>query len=203
MVTRRQLLATTGLAGATTLLAGCSGGEQSPDSKSTGSESTVSESSDTDEPEEQEILPNFSVGDISLSYGFSSGLSTTVELTNGTEQGSGVNTANVAVEAYENKNLIGEDSQWQDIQATFTAEYALAIGSVAMGRRFITDNNNMSALFFLNIGKTGCGKEHANTVMEDVTMKKTLIILTIILFTGLTTADVTFDDSNNIQFQTG
>ena len=34
-------------------------------------------------------------------------------------------------------------------------------------------------------------------------MKKTLIILTIILFTGLTTADVTFDDSNNIQFQTG
>ena len=131
MVTRRQLLATTGLAGATTLLAGCSGGEQSPDSESTGSESTVSESSDTDEPEEQEILLNFSVGDISLSYGFSSGLSTTVELTNETEQGSGVNTANVAVEAYENKNLIGEDSQWQDIQATFTAEYALAIESVA------------------------------------------------------------------------
>lgn len=53
-------------------------------------------------------------------------------------------------------------------QPQFDVQTALAIGSVAMGRRFITDNNNMSALFFLNIGKTGCGKEHANTVIEDV-----------------------------------
>ena len=53
-------------------------------------------------------------------------------------------------------------------QPQFDVQTALALGAVAMGRRFITDNNNMSGLFFLNIGKTGCGKEHANTVIEDV-----------------------------------
>ena len=53
-------------------------------------------------------------------------------------------------------------------QPQFDVQTALALGAVSMGRRFITDNNNMSGLFFLNIGKTGCGKEHANTVIEDV-----------------------------------
>jgi hypothetical protein len=53
-------------------------------------------------------------------------------------------------------------------QPQFDVQTALAIGSVAMGRRFITDNRNMTGLFFLNIGKTGSGKEHANTVLEEV-----------------------------------
>jgi len=128
MVTRRRLLATTGFVGVTTLLAGCSGGEQSPESKAGSSES---ESPDAEESEEREILPNFSVGDIGFSYGFSSGLSATVELTNKTEQGSAINTANVAIEAYKEGELIEEDNQWQDIQATFTAEYALTIKSLA------------------------------------------------------------------------
>lgn len=54
------------------------------------------------------------------------------------------------------------------LQPQFDVQTALAIGSVAMGRRFITDNRNMTGLYFLNIGKTGSGKEHANTVLEEV-----------------------------------
>lgn len=53
-------------------------------------------------------------------------------------------------------------------QPQFDVQTALAIGSVAMGRRFVTDSRNMSSLYFLNVGKTGSGKEHANTVIEDV-----------------------------------
>jgi hypothetical protein len=65
------------------------------------------------------------------------------------------------VVAYSAKTCIKRQPQF-DVQA------ALAIGAVAMGRRFVTDNRNMTGLYFLNIGKTGCGKEHANTVIEDV-----------------------------------
>jgi hypothetical protein len=52
-------------------------------------------------------------------------------------------------------------------QPQFDVQTALALGSVAMGRRFVTDNNNMTSLYFLNVGKTGSGKEHANTVIEN------------------------------------
>lgn len=53
-------------------------------------------------------------------------------------------------------------------QPQFDVQTALVVGSVAMGRRFITSNRNMTGLYFLNVGKTGSGKEHANTVLEDV-----------------------------------
>lgn len=53
-------------------------------------------------------------------------------------------------------------------QPQFDVQTALALGSVVMGRRFITDNRNMTSLYFLNVAKTGSGKEHANTVIEDV-----------------------------------
>ena len=53
-------------------------------------------------------------------------------------------------------------------QPQFDVQAALALGSVVMGRRFITDNRNMTGLYFLNVAKTGKGKEHANTVIEDV-----------------------------------
>ena len=128
MATRRQLLATTGFVGATTLLAGCSGGEQSPNSEE---ESTESESTNTSESESVDVLPNFSLGEITFSYGFSSGLSATIELTNETEKGSGVNTANIAMKAYEGDELVGEDNQWKDIQATITGEYELVIEALA------------------------------------------------------------------------
>jgi hypothetical protein len=53
-------------------------------------------------------------------------------------------------------------------QPVFAVQAALALGSVAMGRKFRTDNNNWSSLFFLNIGVSGAGKEHAKTAIERV-----------------------------------
>jgi phage/plasmid primase-like uncharacterized protein len=50
------------------------------------------------------------------------------------------------------------------VQHGFAIQTALALGSVILGRRFRTDEDNFSSLFFLNVGKSGTGKEHAKTV---------------------------------------
>lgn len=62
-------------------------------------------------------------------------------------------------------------------QPQFDVQAALALGATVMGRRFITDNRNMSGLYFLNVAKTGSGKEHANTVLEDILEEAGLIHL--------------------------
>ncbi|WP_426173172.1 bifunctional DNA primase/polymerase [Massilia sp. TWR1-2-2] len=53
-------------------------------------------------------------------------------------------------------------------QPMFAVQAALALGSVAMGRKFRTTNDNWTSLFFLNIGVSGAGKEHAKTAIERV-----------------------------------
>ena len=53
-------------------------------------------------------------------------------------------------------------------QPQYAVQAALALGSVAMGRRFTTTQRNFTSLYFLNIGETGCGKEHTKTVIEAV-----------------------------------
>nr|WP_315256558.1 DUF3987 domain-containing protein [uncultured Duganella sp.] len=53
-------------------------------------------------------------------------------------------------------------------QPMFAVQTALALGSVAMGRKFRTTNDNWPSLFFLNIGVSGAGKEHAKTAIERV-----------------------------------
>jgi hypothetical protein len=53
-------------------------------------------------------------------------------------------------------------------QPMFAVQAALALGSVAMGRKFRTTNDNWPLLFFLNIGVSGAGKEHAKTAIERV-----------------------------------
>lgn len=53
-------------------------------------------------------------------------------------------------------------------QPMFAVQAALALGSVAMGRKFRTTNDNWPSLFFLNIGVSGAGKEHAKTAIERV-----------------------------------
>lgn len=127
MITRRQLLETSGFVGMTTLLAGCSGGEQSTESEEEPAESDTSGAEGTEEGG----LTNFTVGKTSFSFNFSSGLGATIELTNETKEGSGINTANVAVEAYDGEALIGQDSEWQDFQAGVTTEYKLAIEALS------------------------------------------------------------------------
>jgi len=53
-------------------------------------------------------------------------------------------------------------------QPVFAVQAALALGSVAMGRKFRTTNDNWPSLYFLNIGVSGAGKEHAKTAIERV-----------------------------------
>lgn len=51
-------------------------------------------------------------------------------------------------------------------QPVFAVQAALALGSVAMGRKFCTNLENWTSLYFLNIAASGTGKEHAKTAIE-------------------------------------
>lgn len=53
-------------------------------------------------------------------------------------------------------------------QPGFAIQTALAITSTMCGRYFVTDNDNMASLFFLNVGRTATGKEHCKRVVEHV-----------------------------------
>lgn len=53
-------------------------------------------------------------------------------------------------------------------QPLFDVQAAIALGSVACGRRFVTDNNNWSALYLVNVGRSGAGKEHAKNAIEQL-----------------------------------
>lgn len=51
-------------------------------------------------------------------------------------------------------------------QPLFDVQAALALGSIAAARRYVTDNNNWSSLYLLNVGRSGAGKEHAKHAIE-------------------------------------
>ncbi|MGV8954800.1 MAG: bifunctional DNA primase/polymerase [Cypionkella sp.] len=53
-------------------------------------------------------------------------------------------------------------------QPQFAVQAALAFASVVMGRRYCTTMNNWPGLYFVNVGKSASGKEHARTVMDTV-----------------------------------
>lgn len=53
-------------------------------------------------------------------------------------------------------------------QPLFAQSTAIALASVICSRHFSTNLSNRSALFLLNIGKTGTGKEHSKKVIERV-----------------------------------
>lgn len=62
--------------------------------------------------------------------------------------------------------------QWANATASkpqpyFAVQAALALGSVAMGRKFRSNLNNFTNLYFLNIAPSGAGKEHAKTAVEE------------------------------------
>lgn len=52
-------------------------------------------------------------------------------------------------------------------QPQFAVQAALAFGAVVLGRRWVTDMDNMSSLFFVNVGKSSAGKEHVKKVIEQ------------------------------------
>jgi len=51
-------------------------------------------------------------------------------------------------------------------QPQFAVQTALAFGSVVMGRRYVTQLNNYTSLYFLAVGQAGCGKEYGRKVVE-------------------------------------
>jgi len=53
-------------------------------------------------------------------------------------------------------------------QPQFAVQTALAIGSVALGRRWVTDWNNYTSLYFINVGLSSSGKEHSSTVITEI-----------------------------------
>lgn len=53
-------------------------------------------------------------------------------------------------------------------QPLFAMQAALAFGSVVLGRRVVTDQRNWPSLYFLNIGKSASGKEHAKWAIEQL-----------------------------------
>lgn len=53
-------------------------------------------------------------------------------------------------------------------QPGFAVQTALALGSIVCGRSFETNYDNRSALFLMNLGKSGTGKEHIKRVLERI-----------------------------------
>lgn len=53
-------------------------------------------------------------------------------------------------------------------QKGFAAQTALALGSIIVARSYHSDKLNFSSLYLLNVGKSGTGKEHSKTVIEQV-----------------------------------
>jgi hypothetical protein len=51
-------------------------------------------------------------------------------------------------------------------QPQFAVQCALAFGSAVMGRRWVTDQSNMTGLYFVNVAKSASGKEHVKTALE-------------------------------------
>ena len=49
-------------------------------------------------------------------------------------------------------------------QHGFAVQVSLAVESLLLGRRFKTTKNNFSSMYFLNVAKSGTGKEHIKTV---------------------------------------
>jgi hypothetical protein len=56
-------------------------------------------------------------------------------------------------------------------QPQFAVQAALALGSTVMGRRWRTDQFNYPSLYYLNVGKSSTGKEHAKRVIENLLLE--------------------------------
>lgn len=51
-------------------------------------------------------------------------------------------------------------------QPQFAVQAALAVGSVVLGRNWVTDQGNFTSLYFLCLAETSAGKEHVKTTIE-------------------------------------
>ena len=67
--------------------------------------------------------------------------------------------------------VLGAVQDWIDAtarkpQPAFAIQAALAFGSAVLGRRYVTCQRNWPALYYMNIGKSASGKEHAKWAIE-------------------------------------
>ena len=130
MITRRELVAGASTVGTVTIIAGCSSSSEENTDSQTESEGEETNESEEEEPEETDrIGSEIFVQNTSFSYTFSSGLSSTVEVINNREQGSGAVEVNISMEAYSDETELGRDSSWQGVEATAgESEYDENIG---------------------------------------------------------------------------
>ena len=56
-------------------------------------------------------------------------------------------------------------------QVGFAVQTALALCSILLGRSFKTSLENYTSLYFLNVAKSGTGKEHAKTIIEKIMLQ--------------------------------
>jgi hypothetical protein len=59
-------------------------------------------------------------------------------------------------------------------QPQFAVQAALALGSIVLGRRWRTTNQNYASMYFVNVGRSASGKEHARTAIESALMSAKL-----------------------------
>jgi hypothetical protein len=122
MITRRKLIAGVSAIGGVTLAAGCSGNAEETDNSQTETDNQATNESEEDDSEEpvetDEIGSEIFVQNISYSYAFSGGLSSTTQVVNNREQGSGAVEVNISMVAYDGETEIGEDNSWQAVTAT-------------------------------------------------------------------------------------
>ena len=71
--------------------------------------------------------------------------------------------------------ILGEFVEWfcetspkEVVDKRIAIQSALALGSVILGRRYVTSADNYSALYFIVVGRSGSGKEHCKTTVEGV-----------------------------------
>ena len=53
-------------------------------------------------------------------------------------------------------------------QPAFAVQTVLAFACAVLGRRYVTTHRNWPSLYFLNVGKSGSGKEHAKWALEQL-----------------------------------
>lgn len=53
-------------------------------------------------------------------------------------------------------------------QPQFAVQAALALGSVLLGRNWVTTQDNYAAMYYVNVGKSASGKEHPRTVIDRI-----------------------------------
>ena len=123
---RRQLIASLAAIGGTVAVAGCSGSSEPTEE----SEPQPNESEPKQEPDkaETEVLPEVSVDEIRLSYGFSTGVRARIQLTNEAEEGT--KSVYTRIEAFDGDQSIGDDSTWTDIAAGFSKQADITIESI-------------------------------------------------------------------------